>query len=190
MKRGLVLSLIGLALGGMTGAAVAAAAPGTPAAQARVPQFLGPAPVPCSASITTFCTYNSRCAPVSFSPHIVHVGEDIVGDAGPATDQCGPGGAKAVSWSWGVGAGVTVARGCGTKAGSCTLKATDATPIDPQNRSHYTIACIQGGSGFGPWSSCDFYAVIGAHERAISGEVRTKRGKPVAGAEISIDGPS
>ena len=162
----------------------------TPAAQARVPQFLGPAPVPCTTGIDTFCTYNSRCAPVSFSPHIVHVGDLIVGDAGPATDQCGPGGAKAVSWSWGVGAGVTVAKGCGTKAGSCTLKATDATPLDPQTRSHYTIACIQGSSGFGPWSSCDFYAVIGAHERAISGEVRTKRGKPVAGAEIAIDGPS
>ena len=170
---------------------IASGAPGiTPAAQARVPQFLGPAPVPCTAGIQTFCTYNSRCAPVSFSPHIVHVGEDIVGDAGPATDQCGPGGAKAVSWSWGVGAGVTVAKGCGIKSESCTLKATDATPLDPQTRSHYTIACIQGTSGFGPWSSCDYYAVIGAHERAISGEVRTKRGKPVAGAEVSIDGPS
>ena len=89
---------------------IATATPGmTPAAQARVPQFLGPAPVPCSATITSFCTYNSRCAPVSFSPHIVHVGDEIVGDAGPATDQCGPGGAKAVSWSWGGGSGVGVA---------------------------------------------------------------------------------
>ena len=106
------------------------------------------------------------------------------------TDQCGPGGAKAVSWSWGIGAGVTVARGCGTKAGSCTLTATEATPLDPQTDSHYTLACINGGSGFGPWSSCDYYAVIGANERAISGEVRTKKGKPVAGAEVAIEGPS
>ena len=65
------------------------------------------------------------------------------------------------------------------KAGSCTLKATEATPLDPQNRSHYTIACIQGGSGFGPRSSCDFYAVFGrtsGRSAARSGSQRGKRG--------------
>ena len=43
---------------------------------------------------------------------------------------------------------------------------------------------------FGPWMSCDYYAIIGAHERAISGRVLTKHGKPVNGATITIDGPT
>ena len=38
--------------------------------------------------------------------------------------------------------------------------------------------------------SCDYYAIIGSHERAISGRVLTKQGKPVNGATITIDGPT
>ncbi len=38
--------------------------------------------------------------------------------------------------------------------------------------------------------SCDYYAIIGPHERAISGRVLTKQGKPVNGATITIDGPT
>ncbi len=164
---------------------VAAAAP---AAGAKNLNTLGPAPGPCQPGQTSGCTFNSRCAQMSFSPHLVHVGDEISASAGPAVDACGPGGIPAISWSWGALPGVGVAGGpCRDtpllRPGSCHWKATSST-------NGWTIGCINGGSGFGPWMSCDYYAIIGAHERAISGRVLTKSGKPVNGATITIDGPT
>jgi hypothetical protein len=156
-------------------------------ASARPLETLGPTPHECTAGQTQNCTFLSRCAQVSFAPHIVHVGELIDGSAGPATDQCGPGGAAAVSWSWGGYPGATNAKGCQPKAASCQLKTTGPTGTSGHR---FVIACINGSSGFGGWTSCDYYAVTGAGQRAIEGRVLTKSGKPVNGATVTVDGPT
>jgi hypothetical protein len=111
----------------------------------------------------------SRCAPVSFSPHVVKVGQKIVASAGPATDQCG-GLAEKVSWSWNVAfmAGLDVASGCGPTSSSCVLRAVTATGT-PGNR--YTEGCIDGASPFGGWESCDYYAVEGCSAGARASDV-------------------
>src|SRR5579863_5304485 len=171
-----------LAAVGMTGFPA-----GATVARAANLNSLGPAPGPCQPGQTGGCTYQSRCAAMSFSPHIVHIGEVIDGSAGPAVDACGPGGVAAISWNWGPQAGLGNGSGpCLTplrQPPSCRFKATSAT-------SAWQIGCINGGSGFGPWSSCDYYAVIGSNKRAISGRVLTKFGKPLNGVTISIAGPT
>jgi hypothetical protein len=159
-----------------------------PPAGARKLNSLGPAPGPCQTGQTSGCTFDSRCAQMSFSPHLVHVGEEIDSTAGPAVDACGPGGVAAIGWSWGAEPGLGAGKGpCAstplTQPSSCRFKAVAAT-------TGWQIGCINGGSGFGPWTSCDYYAVIGAKQRAISGRVLTKHGKPVSGATITIDGPT
>ena len=78
---------------------------GAPTAAARSLNSLGPAPAPCQTGGPTLCTYQSRCAQMSFSPHIVHVGEFVDSSAGPPVDACGPGGIDAISWGWGPLAG-------------------------------------------------------------------------------------
>jgi hypothetical protein len=171
---------------------VAAASP----AAARNLQPMGPAPGPCTPGQTTPCTFNSRCAQMSFSPHLVHVGEDIVSSAGPAVNACGPGGIEVIGWSWGPLDGLSPVRACpNTKRPSeCRFKAVSPTLVPVRGSSTalpgFTIGCINGGSGFGPWMSCDYYGIIGDKQRAISGSVQTKRGKPVNNVEIIIDGPS
>ena len=156
---------------------------------------LGPAPGPCTPGQTTPCTFNSRCAQMSFSPHLVHVGEDIVSSAGPAVDACGPGGIAAISWSWGLMDGLSPVAACpkDPRPSECRFKAVSPTRVSVRGSSTslpgFVTGCINGGSGFGSWMSCDYYGIIGSNERAISGSVQTKRGKPVNNAEIFIDGP-
>jgi hypothetical protein len=87
---------------------LAAASP----AAARNLEPLGTAPGPCTPGQTTPCTFNSRCAQMSFSPHLVHLDEDIVSSAGPAVNACGPGGIEAIGWSWGALDGLSPVRAC------------------------------------------------------------------------------
>ncbi len=157
-------------------------------AGARDLNSLGPAPGPCQPGQTSACTYQSRCAQMSFSPHIIHVGDVIDSSAGPAVDACGPGGVAAISWNWGLLPGLNGGEGpCRVtplkQPASCRFKAVAAT-------SKWQIGCINGGSGFGSWMSCDYYAVIGENKRAISGRVLTKSGKPVNAATVLISGPT
>lgn len=166
----------------------------SPAAAHNLQPF-GSAPGPCTPGQTTPCTFNSRCAQMSFSPHLVHVGEDIDSSAGPAVDACGPGGIPAISWGWGAYDGLDYVNPCPDgRLSHCRFKATGPTLVDVPGSSTpnpgFTIGCIDGGSGFGDWMSCDYYGVIGAKDRAISGSVQTKRGKPVGGVDITISGPS
>ncbi len=102
-------------------------------------------------------------------------------------DACGPGGINGISWNWGaepdLGSGKGPCLSPLRQPGSCRFKAISVS-------KQWDIGCINGGSGFGSWMSCDYYAVIGKDKRAISGEVRTKRGKGVSGATITIDGPT
>jgi hypothetical protein len=176
-------------------AAVAGLLAAASAAAARNLDPLGPPLGPCTPGQTTPCTFNSRCAQMSFSPHLVHVDEDIVSSAGPAVNACGPGGIEAIGWSWGALDGLSPVRACpNTKRPSeCRFKAVSPTLVPVRGSSTalpgFTVGCINGGSGFGGWMSCDYYGVIGSGERAISGSVQTKRGKPVDGAEVFIDGP-
>jgi hypothetical protein len=172
-------------------AAAALLAAASPAAGRRF-EPLGPAPGPCTPGQTTLCTFNSRCAQMSFSPHLVHVGEDIVSSAGPAVDACGPGGIAKITWSWGALDGLSPVRGCpdNPRPSECRFKAVSPTRVTGTSKPGFAVGCINGGSGFGGWLSCDYYGIIGSNERAISGSVQTKRGKPVNGAEVLIDGPS
>src|ERR1017187_3884059 len=185
MRRALVLIAASAAI------SVAASPAG-----ARNLEPLGPAPGPCTPGQTTPCTFNSRCAQMSFSPHLVHVDEDIVSSAGPAVDACGPGGIAAILWSWGALDGLSPVRACphSPRPSECRFKAVGPTLVSVHGSSTslpgFVTGCINGGSGFGGWMSCDYYGIIGSKERAISGSVQTKRGKPVNGAEIFIDGSS
>lgn len=176
-------------------AAAALLAAASPAAGRNVNlDPLGPPLGPCTPGQTTPCTFNSRCAQMSFSPHLVHVGEDIVSSAGPAVDACGFGGIPAIHWSWGLMEGLSPVRACpkDPRPSECRFKAVSPTRVSVRGSSTslpgFFVGCINGGSGFGPWLSCDYYGIIGSNERAISGSVQTKRGKPVNGAEIFIDG--
>ncbi len=100
----------------------------------------------------------SRCAPLSYSPHVAKVGDTITATAGPPTDECG-GPASSVSWEWGFAIGSqTIVNGCKPSSRTCVLRAETATG-SPGHR--YEEGCINGSSPFGGWESCDYYAVEG-----------------------------
>ena len=86
-----------MARGATVAAVLIALAAGAPPAGAKNLDPLGPAPGPCQPGQTSACTFNSGCAAMSFSPHLVHVGDEISASAGPAVDACGPGGIPAIS---------------------------------------------------------------------------------------------
>ena len=86
------------------------------------------------------------------SPHR----QNLTAHTGKAHPEACNGG---VSWTWSMYQGGSVVGGCTANASSCVLKSGSATG-QPGNR--YVVACINGGSGFGAWVSCDYYAVEGA----------------------------
>src|SRR5947209_8934327 len=109
-------------------------------------------PIPADAVI------QSRCAPMSLGPHVVHVGREIFGSAGPKHDACGPGGLAGISWVWGGGIDLVPIRPCAATAASCAYRA-----IGPTGTPGHRImsGCLDGNPASGAWISCDFYAVIG-----------------------------
>ena len=128
----------------------------------------------------------SRCAPMTLSPNVVHVGRRLAGSAGPKHDACGPGGVAAITWGWGLFPGLSFVGQCRLTATHCEFKATAPTGT-PGHR--IAQGCINGNSGFGPWISCDWYAVIGKNKRGISGTVIDRNGQAVSRAVVSIRGP-
>ncbi len=94
----------------------------------------------------------SRCAPMSVSPHVAPINGSFSATTVGHPESCG----GAASWYWTTGGGVTITSGCTENATSCVLKATYATGI-PGYR--YVNLCLQGNSTQGGWQSCDYYAV-------------------------------
>jgi hypothetical protein len=127
--------------------------------------------------------FNSRCAPISISPHLVGIGGTISAHAGPRTDACG-GPADDVDWQWGLQDGTKVVSGCGDTASTCVVKAVAAT-------NAWVEGCLDGGSDFGGWSSCDYYGVLPKGQHDLSGTISANRasGKSVAGQTVAADGP-
>jgi hypothetical protein len=127
--------------------------------------------------------FNSRCAQMSLSggPNVLQFGQVITASAGPPTDQCG-GPADHVSWVWAGGAGVETIN-CRPNAATCKMRADQPT-------SQWNQVCILGGSVFGGWSSCGLVIVLGKGTAVIDGYVKTAAGQGVAGADVTVSGPS
>ncbi len=127
--------------------------------------------------------FNSRCAPIAISPHAVTIGATITASAGARTDACG-GPAKDVHWGWVLSQGVERQSGCGNDASSCVVKAVSATDA-------WTVGCLSGSSDFGPWESCDYYAVLGKDTFDLSGTLShgPNSTKSTAGITVVLRGP-
>lgn len=127
----------------------------------------------------------SRCAALHVSPQVLKVGETITATAGPATDECG-GPASSVSWSWGFAVGGDVIAGCGETEATCEWRAEEPTGT-PSDR--WSELCIEGGSPFGGWYSCEYYAVTGhGGQSKIKGQVVTPFGDGVANVSVQLSG--
>jgi predicted nucleic acid-binding protein len=101
----------------------------------------------------------SRCAAISISPNVVSTGEGMSAQAGPSVPAACYG---SVTFTWYGFSGMSLVSGClpdgpgtakDTVTRTCDLKAVSVT-------GGWVQGCIDGGSGFGSWSSCEPYAVI------------------------------
>jgi hypothetical protein len=150
--------------------AAAACAP----AGADAAQHLGPIPK----------TTDSRCAPLSLSPHVVKLGGLIRMTAGPATANCG-GPPGTVKWSWDLNdQNLEPVRPCRSTAPHCTFKAKLPT-------GRYLDECIAGTSAQGGWTSCgDYYAVLGVGYVVLGGTVSSAdpTARPVSGLTVTLSG--
>ncbi len=122
-----------------------------------------PSPTPAPLLGTPPSEPESRCAPLTVSPHVVTLGQTITGtvaDQGPLA--CGgdiPGGTRP-TWTW-TGSGLqTVTSGCTMNSDSCVLTARATTTGSYPSTGGYASLCLNGNSTQGPWTSCDYYAVI------------------------------
>ncbi len=113
-------------------------------------------PVPAGAVVS------SNCARMTISPRVVELGQSVTAVAGPATARCG-GPATTVTWNWDAFSAGAMISGCGVRARQCVKRADAPTTA-------WRRACIQGGSPFGSWRSCDVYFVLD-HLYELSGRI-------------------
>ena len=110
----------------------------------------------------------SRCAAMVVSPHqttlaAIAAGGTINGVAGPPTPlSCGGDLPDAVpmtwTWFWDIGeANVIVVSGCTLTSATCSFRPKSTTGSAGHR---YVRLCINGSSRQGPWTSCDYYAVV------------------------------
>lgn len=122
----------------------------------------------------------SRCAQMTFSPHIANVGSLIEATAGPITSQCG-GPATSVSYGWPVPnqatgnlPGLVQAHRCPVDALRCEYRAVMFTQLGLWNG-----LCITGTSHDGGWSSCESYFVPVGRYLRLTGPISGLNGKSV-----------
>ena len=122
----------------------------------------------------------SRCAQMTFSPHIANVGNLIEAGAGPITSDCG-GPSTSVRYGWPVPdqatgdlPGLVQAHRCPVDALHCEYRAVMFTQLGIWNG-----LCITGTSPDGGWSSCESYVVrVGPYLR-LTGPISGLNGKSV-----------
>ena len=85
-------------------------------------------------------------------------------------------------WSWAIGNGADSRHGCTHDSTTCVIKAVTAT-------NGFSAVCLDGGSGFGPWNSCQFFAVVGKGDAVLSGFVTDRDHDPVSGTTVAAEGP-
>lgn len=125
----------------------------------------------------------SRCGSLSFSPHVVKVGQKVTGTVGYAGPEACGGNIPPLqrpTWTWSY-EGRRVA-GCGENDLTCVFEPTHPT-------SGWAVSCLNGNSRQGAWGSCDYYAAVGKHDAVIEGTVVNKDKQPVAGVEVDAYGP-
>jgi hypothetical protein len=136
-----------------------------------------PVPQPTLSSIPAGGLTQSRCAPMS-GPHTVSLGKDITFSAGDKNDDACYGG---VSWTWPAMTGLALEKPCAATSHTCTYRAMTPT-------GGYVVGCINGGSGFGGWVSCDYYVVLPVNASVVQGWVTNADGSPVAGVLVRVSG--
>jgi hypothetical protein len=130
-------------------------------------------------SIPAGLPIESRCQDMTVASHVVFEGQYVIGHTHGGV--CGVTG-KDVTWGWTAAPGKGV-KGCGKDATYCEFKATTLWQT-------YTTLCINGANNQGPWTSCDYYGIVGSKMGVIDGYVKDKNGGPVVGTEVHAYGPS
>ncbi|HMK96419.1 MAG TPA: carboxypeptidase-like regulatory domain-containing protein [Acidimicrobiales bacterium] len=121
--------------------------------------------------------FNSRCATISVSPHVVKIGQTFTATAARGSGwapNCGDG------WHWDLSGFYKVLSGCQDDATLCELKAT--IPTETHAPFYFSGLCIEGIGGL-QWDSCDTYMIV-PPGGIIEGYVRTPSGAPVAGVFV------
>ena len=97
----------------------------------------------------------SRCATFKLSRHFPDRGQKIVATVSEHPEWCNP---RSTGWTFPFLGGTTMVHGCRPNTVECTYKVTG--PATGSRGSRIQTACISGSSGQGPWSSCDYYAIL------------------------------
>jgi hypothetical protein len=82
-------------------------------------------------------------------------------------------------WDWNL-PGVVPKAGCKHDDFSCTGRVTPT--------SGYVTGCLSGSSGFGPWSSCVYYAGVAKGTAVVQGNVTDRDGSTVGGVTVNAQG--